>query len=183
MKTKEEKQQLFERLYAENADVVLKAAMKYTREEELAQDVMQDTFMKLYIHLDEIEETYVRGWLLTIARNQAINCVKKRRREIVEEDIVLVSDLRAHVRDLEEEILEKEREESMQELKEQIFDAMYRENPRWYKAAMLGYCTGKPQKQVAEEMNISLEGLHSMLYRARSWVRKKYGEQFRSVDA
>ena len=38
------------------------------------------------------------------------------------------------------------------------------------------------QKDVAREMGISLEVLHSMLYRAKKWIRKNYEKRYRYLD-
>jgi len=35
-----------------------------------------------------------------------------------------------------------------------------------------------PQSAVAERMEISIEVLHSLLYRARKWIRKKFGVEY-----
>ncbi|WP_420341682.1 sigma factor-like helix-turn-helix DNA-binding protein [[Clostridium] scindens] len=40
------------------------------------------------------------------------------------------------------------------------------------------YVLEKPQKEVAEIMGVKLETLHSMLYRAKKWIRKHFEEQF-----
>lgn len=74
-----EKVQVFEMLYEQNADLVLKIAVKYSGDVQIAQKVMQDTFIRLYKHMDEIEEEFVRDWLLITAKNLALNCSRKRR--------------------------------------------------------------------------------------------------------
>ena len=58
---------------------------------------------------------------------------------------------------------------------------MFRVNERWYDAILLTYFLEKPQKEVADVMGISLENLHSTLYRARQWIRKHYEEQFQHL--
>ena len=59
-----------------------------------------------------------------------------------------------------------------------ILDALYRRNRRWYDAVTLAYCMEKPQKEVAACMDMSLESLQSMLYRARNWIKETYREEF-----
>ena len=61
---------------------------------------------------------------------------------------------------------------------EDIFGELYRMNERWYDAITITYLLEKPQKEVAEELGVSLEILHSMLYRAKRWIRKKYREEY-----
>ena len=51
-------------------------------------------------------------------------------------------------------------------------------NERWYEAVTLTYCLEKSQREVAEIMGVSVEVLHSMLYRAKKWIRKNYEDQF-----
>lgn len=177
-----DKESVFETLYAQNADKVLKTAFRYAQDKEVALDVMQETFMKLYIYMDELDEEYVCGWLLTTARNLSINCAKKKRHEVVEEDIALTSDLHGRIECLEEEVMKEERRRSIRELNNQIFDALYRENVRWYEAATLVYCMEKPQKQVASEIGVEPEVLYSMLRRVRNWIRKNYGDQYCDIN-
>lgn len=63
-------------------------------------------------------------------------------------------------------------------LKENIFEALYKKNSRWYDVITITYILGKPQKEVAENMGITLDVLHSTLYRAKKWIRKNYAEEY-----
>ena len=40
------------------------------------------------------------------------------------------------------------------------------------------YVLGKPQKEVAKEMEITLGVLESILYRAKEWIKKNYSERY-----
>lgn len=68
------------------------------------------------------------------------------------------------------------------ELADEIYLRLFEENKRWYDAIMAVYLLEKPQKEVAREMGISLEVLHSMLYRAKKWIRKNYEKKYRYLD-
>lgn len=78
----------------------------------------------------------------------------------------------------EEEILEKERTDEIVVLNQEIFEALYEKNTRWYEAVTLVYVLGKPQKEVAKEMEITLGVLESILYRAKEWIKKNYSERY-----
>ena len=67
-------------------------------------------------------------------------------------------------------------------LADEIYLRLFEENKRWYDAIMAVYLLEKPQKEVAREMGISLEVLHSMLYRAKKWIRKNYEKRYRYLD-
>lgn len=68
------------------------------------------------------------------------------------------------------------------ELADEIYLRLFEENKRWYDAIMAVYLLEKPQKEVAREMGISLEVLHSMLYRAKKWIRKNYEKRYHYLD-
>ena len=59
-----------------------------------------------------------------------------------------------------------------------ILDALYEKNRRWYDAVTLVYCMERPQKEVAECMGVNLDTLHSMLYRARNWIKEYCREEY-----
>jgi len=53
-------------------------ALKFTKDEDEANDLMQDTMMKAIRFLDKFEDgTNVKGWLYTIMRNTFINNYRK----------------------------------------------------------------------------------------------------------
>ena len=74
--------------------------------------------------------------------------------------------------------IRKLKERASRELVKDIFSALYDLNPSWYEAVTITYVLEKPQKEVAEIMGVKLETLHSMLYRAKKWIRKHFEEQF-----
>lgn len=55
-------------------------------------------------------------------------------------------------------------------------------NERWYDAIVLVYYMEMPQAKVAELMGIRLEVLHSLLHRAKKWIKKKYGTEYEEMN-
>ena len=82
------------------------------------------------------------------------------------------------VEDPEEILIRRLKETEFTELTGDIFAALYRKNQRWYDAITIVYVLEKPQKEVAETMGMDLESFHSMLYRAKQWIREKYKERY-----
>ena len=78
----------------------------------------------------------------------------------------------------EEIFLRNTKERQFRELKEDIFAALYKKSERWYDAVTITYILGKPQKEVAENMDVSLEVLQGILYRARQWIRETFAEEY-----
>jgi RNA polymerase sigma-70 factor (ECF subfamily) len=64
-----------ERLYDRHSSAVFASAMQTSRDEWLATEVVQETFLTLWDHADRFdpERGELRSWLMTIARNRSID--------------------------------------------------------------------------------------------------------------
>lgn len=61
---------------------------KLTKDEEDANDLVQDAFMKLWINCEKVEFKKAKSWLFTTAHNAFINFIKKsNRQERMEEGV------------------------------------------------------------------------------------------------
>lgn len=164
------------KVYEAKKDLVFRTALHYLdKNEHVAQEITQEVFMKLYDHFEISEKDYLDAWLITLARNASLNYMKRAKREISDENITLTMDLHVSYQNAEDEAMEIMADAERKEEKCKILEELYQVNERWYQAITLVYCLGKKQQDVADEMGISLEVLHSVLYRAKKWIQKKYG--------
>src|SRR5689334_13983867 len=64
-----------ERLYDRHSNAVFASAMQTSRDEWLATEVVQETFLTLWDHADRFDPARgeLRSWLMTIARNRSID--------------------------------------------------------------------------------------------------------------
>lgn len=70
-------------IYNEMSKGVYTFVLPYVRTKEGAEDIMQATFIKVYQKKDLYNEGFsVRNWILTIAKNLALNEVERNKREI-----------------------------------------------------------------------------------------------------
>ncbi|MDQ3548315.1 MAG: sigma-70 family RNA polymerase sigma factor [Chloroflexota bacterium] len=73
----------FEALFARHYSGVFGVVVRIVGTHEEAEEVTQDTFLKLYHRpLADDDETNVRGWLYRVATNAAFNSVRSRRRRL-----------------------------------------------------------------------------------------------------
>ncbi len=77
-------------LYRENGAFVLSYVTGLLRDRYLAEDVVQETMLRAWRHCDELspEKGSVRGWLIRVAHNIAMDKIRMRRSrpaEVVEE--------------------------------------------------------------------------------------------------
>lgn len=172
----------FDAVYEENAQIVYKTALYYSGNCDTAEEITQAVFMKPYVSMENINMEAVDNWLIITAKHMAINIGRKGRREVLRENVTETGETDPASVSPEEEFISRLRKREYRELAETIFTELFRVNERWYDAILLTYFLEKPQKEVADVMGISLENLHSTLYRARQWIRKHYEEQFQHLN-
>jgi RNA polymerase sigma-70 factor (ECF subfamily) len=73
-------QQAFETLVKRHRTRIFAIALRYTRVREDAEDVVQQTFQKTFLHLSNFEEkSSFSTWLTRIAINEALMCLRRAR--------------------------------------------------------------------------------------------------------
>lgn len=169
----------FGAIYEDKADGVYQTALRYSGNHHAAEEIVQAVFVKLYQNIDNVNEDAIGAWLLTTARNMAINRGRDLKHEVLTEDFQYYdSDNIEDAYNLEDDFIKKLYAREYRELAKEIFTELYHFNTRWYDAVTITYLLEKPQKEVAEIMGVKIEVLHSILYRAKKWIRKNYEEQF-----
>ena len=77
-------QSAFRRLYDTMSPRIYGLCMRLLRRQDLAEEVLQDTFMRIWHHAGEYhaERGTPAGWMLTVARYRALDVLRRRRFEI-----------------------------------------------------------------------------------------------------
>ncbi len=71
----------FDEAFTLHHRAVFRAAYTVVRDAGLAEDVTQEVFLKLYRHLDSLQnEEHVRPWLLRVTTNESLNALRGRHR-------------------------------------------------------------------------------------------------------
>lgn len=173
----------FNEIYEKYKNLVLKTAYNYSGDYNIAADIMQETFLKLYKDMCskeiQTEEEYenLKAWLIKTARNDALNQMKKKKRELpiydMEEDLLRESP--------EEQMLEDEWKKENESLHAQIMADLQRKNPRWYRAIFLACYLKMNQEEAAERMGMNKGAFYVMLHRAKRWIQKKYSVEYEEL--
>ncbi|MGV2942072.1 RNA polymerase sigma factor [Mesobacillus sp. LC4] len=72
----------FKQVYDLHKKNVFAMALSILRDSSLAEDVLQETFIKLYQHQKHQDLPNVKAWLLSVSRNMALDLYRKKKREI-----------------------------------------------------------------------------------------------------
>lgn len=83
--TVEKPSSTIEEVFASEETPLLKFAYGYVKRRELAEEIVQDAFMKLHQQWDKVEQP--RPWLYKAVRNLALNSIRKSKRETLTDDL------------------------------------------------------------------------------------------------
>ena len=61
----------FEELYRQHVQSVLRFAIRCVSRRDLAEDLTSEAFLALYRNMDQVDQSLLPGWLLTVVRNRA----------------------------------------------------------------------------------------------------------------
>lgn len=159
----------FKKFFHEFFPSVYALMQKYTEDEELARDITQEAFMKLYESREEFETVdNAKAFLYTIARRLYFNHYKHLR--VVEN---LYPELSGEEVD-EENYLQ---EVTLRETIRILYAAIDRLPPQSKKIILLNL-QGKNNNEVAEELNISVNTVKSLKKSAYMTLRKYVGKEY-----
>lgn len=133
--------------------------LKRVKSRNGANDIFQNTFLKIHKNLYKLKnEAKVRAWIFQIARNEIANYFQE---ESTYRDKLNASE-----------------EASLHEFQVVCcFDKLIHELPQIYKEVIERvYIQGQKQKEVAHELNISLENTKARVRRAKDILKKKFQE-------
>jgi RNA polymerase sigma-70 factor, ECF subfamily len=88
-------QKAFQHFYQENCSLVYTIAVRILRDTSLAEDAVQETFVKIWRSAGQFDATLgtSQSWISTIARNVALDLIRKRRpyEELSDTDIMAIA--------------------------------------------------------------------------------------------
>jgi RNA polymerase sigma-70 factor, ECF subfamily len=168
---------LFESIYKEYKNLVFNVCLHYVLNREDAQDVTQEVFVKIYHHLHQYnrETASLKTWIYRIAINQSLDFLKAKR---TKKRFGFISSLfhpdsNEPIHDLAHPGIAMEDKESLEELL-----LIIQSLPEKQKTAIiLTKVEDRPQKEVAEIMDINVKAVESLLQRAKQTIEKKLNDK------
>lgn len=165
----EERRKEFETVALPYMDILYRGALKMTRNEAEAQDLVQDTYLKAYQFFDKFKKgTDPKAWLFKILKNTFIN---KYRRERKTPEMVTIADAElsgelAATTTQEDEIFDKL-------LDDDLTSAMNALPEKFRLTIILSDLEGFKYQEIAETLDCPLGTVMSRLHRGRRTLRGK----------
>ncbi len=153
----------FGELVRRHVDLVYSAALRITREEQLARDVSQEVFVRLASQAGSLRmKAALPAWLYRVTHAQAVNAVRtEARRRKREQEAVLMNDLES----------EADTESAWAAVKPQLDEALGTLDRSDQAAIVLRFFSGKKLAEVGEALGLSEEASRKRLSRALERLR------------
>jgi RNA polymerase sigma-70 factor, ECF subfamily len=161
---------------------VFRIAQHITHNEEDAQDVVQDAFLKAYQNLEQFQEnSKFYTWLVRIAVNEALMKLRKRRND---RTVSLDEDVETEEGSMPREVADwspnPEQLYGQSELGDILKKTIHGLPPGFRTVFVLRDVEGLSTEETAEMLGLSIPAVKSRLLRARLQLRERLARYFRS---
>lgn len=169
----------FEKIVGAHERKIYNLALRMLGNPDDAKDILQDTFMKVYDHLDKFRgEARLSTWIYRIAMNEALMKIRREKGKMVSIDTFRVTEGEARALDIVDwaerpldKLLTKELGEEMETAVGKL--------PEDYRAVfLLRDVEGLSNAEIAKVLEISVPAVKSRLHRARLFLRGELTKYF-----
>jgi RNA polymerase sigma-70 factor (ECF subfamily) len=174
---------MFAELIGPSQERVYRLALRITRNTEDAEDVQQETLLKVHRKLGQFEgRSRLTTWISRIAINEALMCLRKRRSAFYTplEETIQPADEGPASEDFQSPIEGPEAAYSRKEMRELLKQAMERLRPAYRVVFLLRAVEQLSTSETANVLQISASAVKARMRRARSEL-KEWLEEARST--
>ncbi len=170
-----QKEDLLKELIRNYQKLIFTVCYQFTKDYHESENLTQDTFLSAFNHLETLEHTNYKAWLVRIATNKCKDFLKsayKRKTETSDmENIVLVS----HERDPAEIVTEEES-------REKIIEICNRLKEPYKTVSKLYYVEEKSFQEIAAYMDKPVKTIQTQVYRAREKIKIMLKEEYKDGE-
>lgn len=161
---KKRKEQDFKEIYISYYKLVYYVSLMIVKDEHIAEDIMQDTFVSFMNHIEDYQDDgKVKQYLTTISRNLSLNYLKRKSRvnEIADEEIIASAGEKSNEYSRIDIMLTLEKTLSLQEANivslKVLFDYSF--------------------KEISEELNLTIGATQAQYYRAIDKLKEHFEKE------
>ncbi len=172
----------FEELVNRYERKIYRLGLNITGNQEDAEDVLQETFLKAFAHLPEFrQDSRFYTWIVRIAVNEGLMKLRKRRteREVPLEDGGEGGDGEVILREITDWKPNPEQLLAQSELEAILQDAARKLSPAFRTVFFLRDVQGLSTEETAEMLGLSVGAVKARLFRARMRLREELSKIFK----
>ena len=161
---------------------IYRLALNITRNQEDAEDVLQETFLKAYANLKHFQgNSRFYTWLVRIAVNESLMKLRKRRadRSVSLDDPIVTDDHDLLAQEIEDWGENPEERYAQRELQEILGEALAGLEPAFRTVVVLRDVEDLSSEETAAVLNLSVPAVKSRLLRGRLKLRQRLNKYFK----
>lgn len=145
-----------------------------------AEDICQETFLRLAENLDCVNSRMVKAWLIVVSERLAKDYLKKGGKHAarigLRLDEVDLADLSSDVENMVEELEESRKKGS-------ILKRLRKEKPEWYDVLLMKYLEDMSDRMIGRKLGIREALVGQWRRRARLWLQDRYFSEYEERDS
>jgi RNA polymerase sigma-70 factor, ECF subfamily len=169
----------FEELIRRHSRLVYRALAAILGDQDHAQDAMQDVMLSAYKHIAEFESrSKFSTWLVSIARNKAIEYLRKRKNEVSLDESAFGEDQNFRPRELRDWVDNPEQAYSRLEIRQLIEKGIMALPAKYRTVVMLRDIEHMSIEEIARQLGLSVPAVKIRLLRGRLMLREWLAPHF-----
>lgn len=176
----EDKHVSFEKIFLKYKNLIIRIAVDRSGDYQLAQEICQLTYEKYYKNMDKVKPGMEKVWLIRCAQNALTDHYRKAgvKREIYTEDISPAEIGNILV---DKSIEQQEERIDQRKLAGKILSEVREVSVQWYDVLVVHCVEELPHAEAARRLQISETVFRARLSRARAYIRKNFGEEYKKL--
>lgn len=163
-RSRQGEEQAMSELYEQFKTSIFNLAYGYTYNRAVAEDLLQDIFIKIFTHFPELnEEQAFKSWLYRVAVNTCLSYIRKNKR-FLRQNVPLT--------EIEGTVEEKHNESSPNMINKSLEEAVHHLPSKLKSVFLLHDVQGHKHQEIAQIMNWTVGTSKSQLFKARLKLRK-----------
>lgn len=161
----------FEGIVSRYQDKLIAYARTIVHDYQAASDVVQNSFIKAYVNLNSYKPEYsFSSWIYRIVHNEAINYIKKHKKELTHDDEEWFDQLPDSGRSVTDEVEKKLLEDKTRYLLDRV-PLKYRE------PIILYYFSGHSYSEISDILRIPTATVGTRINRGKKLLKKEFAKE------
>ncbi len=163
----------FERFYDSTIQLCFSQALRVTKKQDIAEEVVSDVYMQVWNRAASYDDTRssVMTWLMMICRSRALDALRQRKNQQVKESVNIDAIVEPSSDDNPQDILSAIQEGCF------LHDVVSQLKPQQQQLLSLAYFKGLTHSEIANHTNMPLGTVKSQIRRAIIMLKKLIDEQ------
>jgi RNA polymerase sigma-70 factor (ECF subfamily) len=167
---------VFEEYYNSYSQAVYANIRKMVADPVLAQDVLQDVFVALWEHREQLDPERIPNWLFVVSYNKSISCLKKNLRESTTN--IPVNSISTDI--IQEVSFDEDLYSSRLSILEEAIEKLPSRKKQVFRLCKL---EGHTAEEVAELLGISVASVRDYLKQATRFIRSYVKQYYPNAEA